>query len=85
MCYYGYLLQKGEEIVTDKKESFRYFQMSAEIGDVDGMREYAKMLYFGDGVDKNVEEAKKYFEIASQKGDIESNKFLISIESEIND
>ena len=61
---------------TESKSLFRlgeiYFKMSASIGDVNAMYNYASMNYNGNGIKRNIREAATYFKMAADHGDAES-------------
>ena len=52
MYNYALMLYNGDGVTVDKKEAARYFQMAADLGDIDSMRKYRSMLYDGDGIEK---------------------------------
>lgn len=53
------LLENG----LNKKEAFRYFKMSSDAGDSEGMYHYATMLQNGDGTPIDKDESSKYFKM----------------------
>ena len=68
MYLYGKLIEDGKYIKADKEEAIKYYKMSAELGNADGMISCGTYLSKNK---KNYEEAAKYFKMAADKNHLD--------------
>ena len=68
----GDLYRCGAWVKQDYKEAIRYYKLSAEQGDTDGLFSLGISYRDGEGVEKNYNEAFKYLKLAADKGDMDS-------------
>lgn len=70
---YPYINYNGDEVdPINKKESFKYYKMAADNGDLTSMFHYALMNYKGEVEPVNIKESLKYFRMAADKGNADS-------------
>ena len=72
MLYYAMLLNEGKEFPVDKKESFKYYKMAADLDNPIACFNIALMLYSGDGIEINTEEGLKYLKKGADLGELNS-------------
>ena len=72
MFYYSEMLDKGEGVPIDKKESLRYLKMAVDAGNPEAMYKYALKYWIGDEVEVDQVKSLHYFQLAADKGQIES-------------
>jgi TPR repeat protein len=69
MVNYGLFLQNGRAVEHDLISAARYYKMSADNRNSEGMRRYACCLCDGVGVEKDVDSAARYYKMAVELGD----------------
>ncbi|KAK8881416.1 hypothetical protein M9Y10_004152 [Tritrichomonas musculus] len=91
MYYYATMLQEGNGTPIDKKESskyfkmsadagkeaFKYFKMEADEGDVTTMMACAMLLRKGEGVQVDEEEGSRYYKMAADLGDTDAMIYYV--------
>ena len=71
MFNYALMLYNGEQgVPLNKEESARFFKISADLGNVDSMFNFAFMIEQGEGIKMNKKEAIKYYKLAADHGNI---------------
>jgi hypothetical protein len=66
---YGYTLQRDKTVPTNLVEGARYFKLSADQSNLDGLESYGGCLACGDGVPKSVAQALIYYRCYADRGD----------------
>lgn len=64
----GVSFQQGWGVTKNKETAFYYFEIAANLGDLDAMNELAFCYVHGHGVKKNIYKAAKYYRIAARQG-----------------
>lgn len=67
VCF-GFILYKGLGVSVDYLEAYRYFQQSADQGNLYGLLYLGHCHKYGRGVPTNREEADRYYELAANGG-----------------
>lgn len=72
MKLYAYHLYNGLNgiLIINKKESAKYFRMTADLGDTESTLKYAKIIDSGDGVKIDRKMSAKYFKMAADNGNV---------------
>jgi TPR repeat protein len=64
----GVSFQQGWGVMRNKEVAFYYFEMAANLGDLDAMNDLAFCYLHGRGVRKDVFRAAKYYRMAAKQG-----------------
>jgi hypothetical protein len=64
----GVSFQQGWGVNKNKETAFYYFEMAANLGDLDAMNDVAFCYTHGHGVKKNIYKAAQYYRMASRQG-----------------
>ena len=71
MFNYALMLYNREQgIPINKEESARLFKISADLGNVNSMFNFAFILEQGEGIEMNKVEAIKYYKLAADHGNV---------------
>ena len=66
--FYGYCLERGRGCKADAKKAFQYYTKANQHGSVEGMYNYADMLFHGQTLEQSVPQACDLFWLAARKG-----------------
>jgi TPR repeat protein len=64
----GVSFQQGWGVNKNKETAFYYFEIAANLGDLDAMNDIAFCYTHGHGVKKNIFKAAQYYRMASRQG-----------------
>lgn len=67
----GVSFQQGWGVTKNKETAFYYFEIAANLGDLDAMNDLAFCYTHGHGVKKNIFKAAQYYRMASKQGQVQ--------------
>ena len=79
--FYGYCLEQGRGCKADVKKAFQYYIKANQHGSVEGMYNFADMLFHGQTLEQSVPQACDLFWLAARKGQHDAYYALYQIYS----